>query len=1331
MKIPNSKRQMPSKRQISNAKLQAWSQRQRRLFENWNLKPFLHLLEIWNLNFGISAPRKARRGVALICVLTVLVLLTILVVGFLIHARNTSTAVNYYRATAGTRMLADTAINLVQAQINQATDQGDNTHAWASQPGAIRVFNDSGELTQVRRLYSAATLTSSDANALQSDVPQPGWSASPALWVDLNAPAADTDGRRHFPILDARAPDTADSAGQIVAMDGFSINNAPDADDAILAPMPVRWLYVLQDGQIIAPDDASDTSATFENSGTAPSRENPIVGRIAFWTDDNTCKININTAGGQGVFTGSDATQASRAFWDTPSFASNDERGATVGLGNNFAQSQPVRGEYQRYPGHPATTNLQNALASLGFARMNTEDEDDFYSVTPRYNSGGSRGGTRYNTNSGVGAAINPSADRLYPSVAEMLFNTTVSGAERNLATLNPGASDSELRRRVETANFFLTAHSRAPELNLFGQPRVSIWPVSSNDNATYRTINDRMLAFAATITGTGASAGAPYYFTRAGNGATSSTIDIALPRNIALLNYLDRLAGTNIPGFGGSFYSKYTERGARQILTEVFDYIRVTNRFDMGIDPNNLTVLAPNRYAQRWTPWDGFGFGMISPSRHTGWNTQGIGAYPRLVEVTLQFIAVGQGGAKATTTFPPRPAQASIPVPLQVMSAGIIAKDSAIDSDGNPPNDKTAIQAVVMLTFVNPAVSVIPADIWLRVKIEGLNGLTYKGDSLGFPSSASMNLHDHAGFMGSDNSGYWSAKSMFTYHNFGPSTDMPHGHNSDFPFYSRIFLVDYNRQLLTTAQTMEIGDPLAPMPVPLTITLYDASGVNVVQTYRVDVPAFTAPVPTIPNFRLVGVGDGWGDELSSPPGDGNQPPAYNRWGVNNRVARGDNGAVYFDDKDVTRSMILAPAWSDPRLLALNNVPAEAFTPHPWWSPTRNHAHYLFWKGSNPFRGNSALSDNQQIGRLVRDAAYGLPGNASAPVMRPGFNGLADAGGQNDWDTGPGAFVDGPWINKADEGNMNAVDGNGDHFPYFFPNIGITQSLPDAYFSPNRQIPSPVMFGSLPTGLNLSGGTPRPWQTLLFRPRYGTHPGADAPADYLLLDWFWMPVIEPYAISEPFSTDGKVNLNYQIVPFTYINRATALRAVLASVKASKLPANLINGYKHTELVPYINANTRLPLNLDATISQFTDKFSNWEIFKSAAELCSLYLVPQGYELGGFRTQFNATDGTGDFAMIGDNLRERPYSHLYSRLTTKSNTFTVYYTVQTLKNANPDPTEWDETRGAVTGEYRGNTVLERYLDPNAGTRDFTNSANANYTLESDYRWRVISNAQFAP
>ena len=118
------------------------------------------------------------------------------------------------------------------------------------------------------------------------------------------------------------------------------------------------------------------------------------------------------------------------------------------------------------------------------------------------------------------------------------------------------------------------------------------------------------------------------------------------------------------------------------------------------------------------------------------------------------------------------------------------------------------------------------------------------------------------------------------------------------------------------------------------------------------------------------------------------------------------------------------------------------------------------------------------------------------------------------------------------------------------------------------------MFGSLPTGVIAN----HPWQTLLFRPAKSYFPGGNnhpqghlrrypvdgtapyppytTPPDHCLLDLFWMPSVQPYPISQPFATAGKINLNYQIAPFTYIERSTGMRAVLKSVKITALDPTL-------------------------------------------------------------------------------------------------------------------------------------------------------------------------------
>ena len=147
----------------------------------------------------------------------------------------------------------------------------------------------------------------------------------------------------------------------------------------------------------------------------------------------------------------------------------------------------------------------------------------------------------------------------------------------------------------------------------------------------------------------------------------------------------------------------------------------------------------------------------------------------------------------------------------------------------------------------------------------------------------------------------------------------------------------------------------------------------------------------------------------------------------------------------------------------------------------------------------------------------------------------SDAGGPGEYDRGLSKHVDGSFGGKVDEGNVyyGYTDNNeGGRLPYYRGRA--IEETGQSFFTPNRQLPSAVMFGSLPSG-GLEG---RPWETLLFRPDRpanltSVHPGARFPEDHLLLDLFHLPIIEPYAISEPFSTAGKINLNYIMAPYGY------------------------------------------------------------------------------------------------------------------------------------------------------------------------------------------------------
>ena len=279
-----------------------------------------------------------------------------------------------------------------------------------------------------------------------------------------------------------------------------------------------------------------------------------------------------------------------------------------------------------------------------------------------------------------------------------------------------------------------------------------------------------------------------------------------------------------------------------------------------------------------------------------------------------------------------------------------------------------------------------------------------------------------------------------------------------------------------------------------------------------------------------------------------------------------------------------------------------------------------------PGFSSPSLLSTGTVGKLVPTAAAWTTTGAVADTgfidpKLAGKTGSPDVTG--DWDNGWGHFSDGPFINKADEvGYQYVSDSNS---PYFSTNLyyngGIDWTLL-GFSSPNRTVASPVMFGSLPTGVPLGTyngntytayatvqgpqGQAIPWQTLLFRPQpnhYGSSNGGTTIEDEELLDWFWMPVVEPYAISTCFSTTGKVNMNYQIAPFTYITRATALMGVLGSEYVIACPTNQGTLYKTTDNTNSTTYPTyRNPVKIlasdgitladdDGTFRQFKDRFA--------------------------------------------------------------------------------------------------------------------------------------------
>jgi uncharacterized protein (TIGR02600 family) len=348
---------------------------------------------------------------------------------------------------------------------------------------------------------------------------------------------------------------------------------------------------------------------------------------------------------------------------------------------------------------------------------------------------------------------------------------------------------------------------------------------------------------------------------------------------------------------------------------------------------------------------------------------------------------------------------------------------------------------------------------------------------------------------------------------------------------------------------------------------------------------------------------------------------------------------------------------------------------------------------------------------------------------------------QGDWDNGIGAQSDGPYGNLPDSGNTFQTAATLKKNPPYYYSPNFEHGVNTLFFSPNRLVPSSGMLGSVSTGI--------PWRTLLFRPngttRNANHPGANGPPDHLFMDWFWMPVVDPYAISEPFSTAGKINMNYQILPFKHIIRKTGLYSVLKAEKIMAIPTDDAKGNSnpsgnHFQTEGYkIYGKTgatgayRNSIDVEKTLEQFDDRFNDGQIFKSATEICDQYLVPKGQNLSAMASYWQR------YLPTGDNTKERPYTNIYPRLTTKSNTYRVHYRVQVLKKVtgtpanqfvDPNDPSANGFKDQILSEQRGSYIIERYLEHN-DPRFGVSIDPMNESLNKAYKFRVVGAKQFNP
>lgn len=210
-------------------------------------------------SFLLPGGRRPVAGSALIITLAVLVLMSIMVISLSDIMRIERGSAHSHLEKARAEMMAEMGTAKVVARLRKETT--DTTRNWISEPGQI--------------VASAAGATSKTV----IDPPILLTSGKPDQVTSSFATAYLRPAELNVPTFDTVPPNTLPVPPHLIS------NQEDPNNKGHAVSMPVRWIYVRKDGT----EDLSEQPILTDTA-------NPIMGRYAFWTDDESCKVNYNLA---------------------------------------------------------------------------------------------------------------------------------------------------------------------------------------------------------------------------------------------------------------------------------------------------------------------------------------------------------------------------------------------------------------------------------------------------------------------------------------------------------------------------------------------------------------------------------------------------------------------------------------------------------------------------------------------------------------------------------------------------------------------------------------------------------------------------------------------------------------------------------------------------------------------------------------------------------------------------------------------------------------------------------------------------------------------------